>query len=340
MPPLAQGQRESPFRFFVHRFVWHNAAADDTNGGMASLQHPTSSSSITLYPRHGVGRASTSDLTVGDRLCSTRHCEIVWDGDRWTVLDLNSRNGTWIDGHRLEGRAREPLRIGQELAFGNPAMTFRVLDIEPPGPVFIAPDGAPVFAERGVLSAPPGDHPTVMVHRDGSGLWSIIRDDGSQAPAPRESQLLIGGQTWRLLCPAQLPSTARLEVACSVEQLALRFFVDDLDEVLYVEALLNGVAARMEPRAFHPTLLELARARVADTERGLDEAEQGWLHRAHFFERFGHDEGDLNTMIFRIRRQFAQLDIQNSSHIIERHPPSARLRLGISDVMIRAKQKI
>lgn len=306
---------------------------------MASLQQPSASSSVTLYPRHGVGRASTSDLIVDDRLCSTRHCEFVWDGERWTVLDLNSRNGTWIDGHRLKGRAREPLQVGQELAFGNPALTYRVLDLAPPGPVFIAPDGAPVFAEQGVLSAPPGDHPTVMVHRDGSGLWTVVHEDGSQAPAPQESQLLIGGQTWRLLCPAQLPSTARLEVACAIDQLALRFFVDDLGRTSRIEALLNGVAARLEPRAFHPTLLELARARVADAERGLDPDEQGWLHREHFFERLGHDEGDLNVMIFRIRRQFAQLDVQNSSHIIERHPPSARLRLGIPDVQIRTTQK-
>lgn len=45
-----------------------------------------------------IGRGTEADITVTARGLSRRHCEIVWDGKRAEVQDLQSTNGTFLDG--------------------------------------------------------------------------------------------------------------------------------------------------------------------------------------------------------------------------------------------------
>lgn len=70
--------------------------------------------------KHGkllVGREE-GGLPDDERL-SRRHAEIGWDGHRWTVRDLGSRNGTNVDGDRVEGKVTSEhlhvIRVGRTL---------------------------------------------------------------------------------------------------------------------------------------------------------------------------------------------------------------------------------
>lgn len=67
---------------------------------------------ITSGPRRGeelslsqapisIGRAADSDLVISDDYTSTRHARLLnWDG-RWMVQDLDSTNGTFVNGERV-----------------------------------------------------------------------------------------------------------------------------------------------------------------------------------------------------------------------------------------------
>jgi transcriptional regulator with GAF, ATPase, and Fis domain len=63
-----------------------------------------------------LGRGSAG---IDDERASRRHTEVALDGDRWRVRDLGSRNGTFLDGTRLEPErtrgAGGLLRIGRTL---------------------------------------------------------------------------------------------------------------------------------------------------------------------------------------------------------------------------------
>ena len=49
------------------------------------------------------GRDPKIDFTVNDTLCSREHCRLRWDqAGAWMVDDLGSRNGTFVDGMRIE----------------------------------------------------------------------------------------------------------------------------------------------------------------------------------------------------------------------------------------------
>ncbi len=68
-------------------------------------------------PTTTVGRGEHNTLTILDPSVSQTHCEILVWGDEVIVRDLNSTNGTYVDGERLQNQQR-PVLAGQIVGFG------------------------------------------------------------------------------------------------------------------------------------------------------------------------------------------------------------------------------
>lgn len=76
--------------------------------------------SMTFRIRPGgvktVGRATRADFVIDAALVSRIHCRLEADDERLNVVDLDSTNGTWVNGKRVE-RARladgDRLRVGR-----------------------------------------------------------------------------------------------------------------------------------------------------------------------------------------------------------------------------------
>jgi len=62
-----------------------------------------------------LGRGRNVDLTIQDRLSSRLHCSIEFKDNAWHVSDLKSRNGTYLNGERIQ-EAR--LNIGDRIRIG------------------------------------------------------------------------------------------------------------------------------------------------------------------------------------------------------------------------------
>jgi DNA-binding CsgD family transcriptional regulator len=62
-----------------------------------------------------VGRSSGCDLVVPHASVSRRHAEIQVLGECVTVVDLDSRNGTYVDDARIQSSA---VVVGQKVTFG------------------------------------------------------------------------------------------------------------------------------------------------------------------------------------------------------------------------------
>ncbi|ONH27779.1 ATP-binding cassette domain-containing protein [Pseudofrankia asymbiotica] len=81
----------------------------DTDAGLGRIH--------TLRPgRTVIGRALTSDVVVGDLLTSREHAALFVDADGVEIIDLDSANGTFVNGRRTE-RAR--LRTGDFFSIGH-----------------------------------------------------------------------------------------------------------------------------------------------------------------------------------------------------------------------------
>jgi DNA-binding NtrC family response regulator len=81
-----------------------------------------------------VGAHSTNDLVLGeDRAASRHHFEIQYTERGYLVIDLNSTNGTFLDGRRVE---RAYLSSGSQVRAGQTMVTFAPIDEE----VTVEPD--------------------------------------------------------------------------------------------------------------------------------------------------------------------------------------------------------
>jgi pSer/pThr/pTyr-binding forkhead associated (FHA) protein len=69
-----------------------------------------------------IGRRTKSDYRLMLPFVSRRHCRFTRTGDRVLVQDLESYNGTFVNGKRV--RNPLPLRDGDELSLGH--CSFRV----------------------------------------------------------------------------------------------------------------------------------------------------------------------------------------------------------------------
>ena len=87
-----------------------------SNGARAGtaffLEHPTI-----------VGRSPTCHASIPDSWISTRHCRIERRRDGWWVVDLASRNGTYVDGRPVREAA---LRNGSRISLGQTEAVVRV----------------------------------------------------------------------------------------------------------------------------------------------------------------------------------------------------------------------
>ena len=66
-----------------------------------------------------------SVVWIDDPSVSRRHARIVVDGDRATIRDLGSKNGTIVNGALVDGE--RDLTDGDEIQIGRACMTFHVL---------------------------------------------------------------------------------------------------------------------------------------------------------------------------------------------------------------------
>ncbi len=68
-----------------------------------------------------IGRAPGLDLILADRMVSGRHARIVHQDDGYWLEDLNSTNGTFVNGARVD---RHRLRTGDRIAFDRVEFVF------------------------------------------------------------------------------------------------------------------------------------------------------------------------------------------------------------------------
>ena len=86
-----------------------------------------------------VGRQDSADLPIPVSSVSREHCVFQVEGERATLKDLGSRNGTYRNGERIEGEVE--LEAGDQVAIGPIIFTVQI-------------NGEPEYVEPPLLEAP------------------------------------------------------------------------------------------------------------------------------------------------------------------------------------------
>ena len=93
-----------------------------------------------------IGRGSDADITIADAGTSRKHVEILWDGERAMVRDMNSTNGTMLNGGKVVEAALPP---DSTITIGRTDIVFRVIaQAAPPKPPMPADDATRVYNVR------------------------------------------------------------------------------------------------------------------------------------------------------------------------------------------------
>ena len=73
--------------------------------------------------RTTIGRSPDCDIFLDDVTVSRKHAELLAEDGRFTIRDLGSLNGTYVNRRRIES---SPLSDGDELQIGKYRLTFLV----------------------------------------------------------------------------------------------------------------------------------------------------------------------------------------------------------------------
>ena len=68
-----------------------------------------------------IGRNQNNSLVVDRDRVSRKHAIIDWDGEQYTIIDIGSRNGTFVNGMRISQRL---LRNGDTITVGDCDLRF------------------------------------------------------------------------------------------------------------------------------------------------------------------------------------------------------------------------
>lgn len=82
---------------------------------------------VTL-PVVSIGRGSQNDLVLTDDSVSAAHARLEYEHGGWRLTDLESINGTFVEGIRLAPSVPTPLPYGASVRFGAVRLHFRAVE--------------------------------------------------------------------------------------------------------------------------------------------------------------------------------------------------------------------
>jgi pSer/pThr/pTyr-binding forkhead associated (FHA) protein len=144
-------------------------------------------------PIVNIGRADYNDLVLPDESVSTSHAKLQRREGVWVLVDLDSTNGTFVDGDQVKGEAAlapgatvrfgeislvfEPTDDGEGAAKGGSTRVMEVLTMSPQPAKPEAAKPAPAKPPVPAKAAPPrpkpaGKQPPVAQQKKGKGCGS------------------------------------------------------------------------------------------------------------------------------------------------------------------------
>jgi pSer/pThr/pTyr-binding forkhead associated (FHA) protein len=118
------------FLFFVARAAWRELRPATADSGPAidltmldpARSHWQPGQRVRIRPGSTVGRSEGNTLVIDEDTVSAQHAVFRHERGRWWLVDLDSTNGTFINGRPVTGR--QPLATGDQVSFGRVALAF------------------------------------------------------------------------------------------------------------------------------------------------------------------------------------------------------------------------
>lgn len=302
---------------------------------MAILCQPRTQRSVLVEPELLIGRSPSCGLKIQEAYVSAQHATLRWGGARWELKDLGSRNGTFLNGVRLEGGKAHVVARGAQLAFGSESELWELTDDSSPEAMAIPLDGGdPVVQENDVIGLPSAQNPEASIFRDVDGIWKLETLDGDRIVLDHHKMFQVAGRAFRFASPDVMGPTSTSLMSPEQSKVSLRFLVSRDEEHVELRAEQGDLVVDLGSRSHNYLLLTLARARREDEQNGLTDPSCGWIHQEDLLSALHITSTQLNIDVFRIRQHFARVGLPGVVNVIERRPRTKQLRLGFANFNI------
>jgi predicted component of type VI protein secretion system len=119
-----------------------------------------------------IGRSTENTITLDDPSVSGYHCTILRDGQRYSLRDLGSTNGTTVNGVSVRNAH---LRPGAVVSVGTVEMTIAGDDVAVEDIDLAAGTGGSPLRPATVRTEPIGEESPFGTRRDsGKRLWAVV----------------------------------------------------------------------------------------------------------------------------------------------------------------------
>jgi hypothetical protein len=238
---------------------------------MATLRGHQPDRQVSLPARCLIGRSRTCDLVIDGKHVSSQHAVLEWNGTQWSLRDLGSSNGTFLDGRRLEPGDHGVVSKGMEIRFGRQAAPWVLEDDAAPTLMAVKlVTGECAVGASGFLALPDTQHPEVGISQDPHGVWSADCRGESVPVGDRAVVTTPDGAAWRVYLPVGIEGTVKDDAGPTmIEQLELRFAFTRDEEHVELTMRTPTACNDLKARAHNYMLLLLARQRLADQRAGV-----------------------------------------------------------------------
>jgi hypothetical protein len=286
-----------------------------------------------------VGRASSSGWQMRFAYVSAQHAVLRWSEQRWSVKDLGSRNGTYVDGSRLAPGVFWPIARGARLSFGSSDEGWELIDAGPPGRVVVPLDGGPPLVIEGNLLAIPEARGTfATLYQDCLGQWQLEQPGEPGLALFDGTVFSVRGRSYRFCCP-EADRTAPLAVEARPPA-RFHFTVSRDEEHVTLQLVSGQRTVDLGSRSHNYLLLTLARARLRDDAGGLPASEAGWMYLDELASGLRVSPNQLNVDIFRIRQHLARAGAAELVNAIERRPRAKQMRIGTPHLTVEGCNRL
>jgi FHA domain-containing protein len=255
-------------------------------------------------------------LRLDKKYVSGEHATVAWTGWAWEVRDLGSRNGTFVNGNRIEPGNPVAVHAGTRIAFGDPEEVFELVDVEAPSALAMdVVSGRIAAGSNNLLVLPEEAKPELSIYQDAVGVWVSEGPEGDVVPVVDQAIVSAGGRQWRLQLPFITEGTPLIDMRPTLDTISIRFGVSRNEEEVELVLIHRGVEIPLEPREHGYVLLTLARARLEDASLPPDQ--RGWRDRERLQKMLRMDANALNVAIHRARQQILAAGIDGGAGIVQ-----------------------
>ncbi len=270
---------------------------------------------------HVFGRdLNVSDTPLYSSLCSRLQCIISFNNNNWIITD-KSKNGSYLN-HKLISDENRPLSIGDHIGFSENKMQWKVIDASYPKPMLYNAHSYESIELDSINILPRESKPELLLTQQGQG-WIVEQGNQIYSISGGDS-VCFNGIEWTLFPNdlVQQTITHRLNKKIS-EPGKLVFKISLNEENVHLQMNIKNTQFDMGYKSHHQILLYLARYKLSDKKNNLPYNERGWVATDLLLLELGIQANNLNILIYRLRKAFAQIDYPGN--IIERRQGEIRL---------------